>query len=148
MKWRIFIKWKNLRKRFFAPQPLLLRSEWRKDSETAKKNTSLRGGANADEVISWNINYISRDCFATRQLSLTLAMTYSNLLTIFSLRAVPSLIFQFFKITFFKTKNFLSRRERCFLGAAKRLSSHAAKKFPLQWRGLGWGSTCSGLSNI
>jgi len=81
-------------------------------NHAAKKNTSLRGGANADEVISWNINYISRDCFATRQLSLTLAMTYSNLLTIFSLRAVPSLIFQFFKIAFFKTKNFLSRRKR------------------------------------
>ena len=32
----------------------------------------------------------------------------------FPLRNVPSLIFQFFKITFFKTKNFLSRRERCF----------------------------------
>ena len=62
-------------------------------SNAAKKNTSLRGGANADEVISWNINYISRDCFATRQLSLTLAMTYSNLLTIFSLRVFPSLIF-------------------------------------------------------
>jgi len=29
-----------------------------------------------------------------------------------ALRAVPSLIFQFFKIAFFKTKNFLSRLER------------------------------------
>jgi len=44
----------------------------------------------------------------------------------FSLLDVPSLIFQFFKIAFFKTKNFLSRRERCFLEAAAWLLSRLA----------------------